>query len=80
MKDKVIEIVKDKNNEYIIKENVNGFYAEVIPRNKFKLMRERISDYLGDTYIHPRFLDNWYYNRIDSVKWKIGIHTKLTNG
>lgn len=76
--DRVVEVISGKSKQYIIKENVNGFYAEVRPLSKLRMFKERLSDYFGSTSIHPSFLDNWYHNSIDSVRWKVNVHESLS--
>lgn len=74
---KFIEKVLGPLNEYSIMEGSCGFYAEVKTRNKFKLLKEYLSDFVGDTYKHPVFLSAFYSNSIDSVKSIIKIHIKF---
>jgi len=79
MKDKLIEKLSSKHNDYFIKINNNGFYCEVKSRNKFKLFKEYINDWLGNTYNHPIFLSALYVQNIESMRNLINIQIKLEN-
>ena len=79
MKESVIEAIRDDKNEYLIKGNhIKGYYVEVRTLSRLKLMREYISDFFGNTYIHPQFLNKFMYSSIDSAKWNIKVHIGLS--
>jgi hypothetical protein len=78
--DKKIEVISSKFNNYIIKKNpIHGYYAIVRKRNIFKLMKELVNDFYGNSSIHPQFLDNRYYKDINSVRWLISVYIKMDN-
>jgi len=74
------ERISGKLNDYLIKKDSNGFYAEVRTRNKLQLLKEYFTDWIGDTYIHPKFLNTFYFSSIESIKWLINIHMKFEYG
>lgn len=69
--------IKGKNTTYLIFHCENGYYVTCRPKNIFKLLKEYYTDYIGSTYIHPKFLDNVYHSSFDSTIWKINVHENL---
>ncbi len=80
MKHKVIEVVSSEKNNYYIYKSVHGYNAEVRTRSWWQLMKERISDWLGETSIHPIFFSNFHSQTIESMHWRIFKHITIENG
>ncbi len=54
------------------------YYVTVRPASRLKYNRELLSDLVGRTSIHPRFLDNRYYDSVDSCRRLISTASKLS--
>ncbi len=80
MKHEVIEIVYSDINNYYIYKTIHGYNAEVKTRSRWKLLKERISDYLGATDIHPVFFSAFNSNTIESMRWRLFKHIFIENG
>ena len=75
---KTVKIIHSPKNKYYIKHewlfDFERFWVEIKTRNWFKLLRQYYSDHIGNTCLHPIFLNNRYYNTIENAEQAIKNH------
>lgn len=77
MKEEPVFIVYSSENKFIIKKHNLGYYCKVRPRSLIKYWKELWSDWIGDTYIHPKWLINNYFDTIEQIITIIKYSTSI---